>query len=125
MTPQDDTLAERIAALVAERLAAITPPTRYLDVDGAAAYLVCKRQRIYDLVSAGTLTASRDGRRLLFTREALDAVLTHDQPLQPQCAISCPQHAAEERQAATAGARRRDGSAPVPAPNLPPERPAR
>jgi len=78
-----DALAERVAEMVADRLADTTTSSRYLDVDGAAAYLVCKRQRIYDLVNAETLAASRDGRRLLFTRDALDAALTHDERCHP------------------------------------------
>jgi excisionase family DNA binding protein len=47
----------------------------WYDVDGAAAYLACSRKRIYDLVSQGRLRVGRDGRRLVFRREWLDAVI--------------------------------------------------
>mgnify|MGYP000156123504 CR=1 FL=1 len=47
----------------------------WYDVDGAAAYLACSRKRIYDLVSEGRLRVGRDGRRLVFRREWLDAVI--------------------------------------------------
>ncbi|MDP9417215.1 MAG: helix-turn-helix domain-containing protein [Actinomycetota bacterium] len=69
-----DQLAELLAPRLAERIApATTSP--WLDVDEAAAYLRCSRQRIYDLRHAGDLTPHRDGRRLLFRRDDLDAYL--------------------------------------------------
>ncbi len=49
--------------------------TPWLDVDEAAGYLRCKPQRIYDLVNAGQLRPSKDGRRSLFRREQLDEYL--------------------------------------------------
>jgi excisionase family DNA binding protein len=68
-----EAVAGRVAELLADRLDAASRP--YLDVDEAAAYLRCSPQRIYDLVSAGRLRPHRDGRRVLLTREALDACL--------------------------------------------------
>lgn len=68
-------IAERMVDMLAERSAARAEPTPWLDVDAAARYLACERHRIYDLVSAGRLRCARDGRRLLFRREWLDAAL--------------------------------------------------
>jgi excisionase family DNA binding protein len=47
----------------------------YLDVNEAARYLACDKDRIYDLKALGRLRHVRDGRRLLFKREWLDAAL--------------------------------------------------
>jgi excisionase family DNA binding protein len=74
----DDEALDRLAELLAPRLArriAPTPATPWLDVDEAAAYLRCSRQRVYDLRHAGVLKPHRDGRRLLFRRDDLDAYL--------------------------------------------------
>lgn len=71
-----DAIALRVVELLEERTGLPSPaPSPYLDVDGAAAYLCASRQRIYDLVSAGTLAPCRDGRRLLLKRDDLDAYL--------------------------------------------------
>ncbi|MGH3426952.1 MAG: helix-turn-helix domain-containing protein [Mycobacteriales bacterium] len=43
----------------------------YMSVAEAAAFLRTKRQRIYDLLSAGTLTRYKDGGRTLVLREEL------------------------------------------------------
>jgi len=69
---------DALAARVLERLeetGALAPPApaSWLDVDAAAAYLACKRQRVYDLVSQGRLQVARDGTRLLFRPEWLDS----------------------------------------------------
>ena len=66
-------LAERTADKVIERLPQVPEP--YLDVEGAAAYLACGPHRIYDLRRQG-LRHYKDGSRLLFRREDLDAWLT-------------------------------------------------
>ena len=66
-------VAERVVDHLADRLP--TGPAPWLDVDGAAEYLACEPQRIYDLTSQGRLRAARDGRRRLFRREWLDAYL--------------------------------------------------
>ena len=43
----------------------------YMNVDQAAEFLACKRDRIYALVSAGRIPHHRDGTRLLFDRAEL------------------------------------------------------
>ncbi len=68
-----EAVAARVAALLAERV----PPERdgYLGVDEAAKYLACPRSRVYEIVAAKRVRHYRDGRRVLFRREDLDAVL--------------------------------------------------
>ena len=74
-----DRLAARVAEGVAERLgdalAAGPPPPAYLDVDAAARYLSAPRSRVYDLVAQRRVQHCKDGRRLLFRAEWLDAAL--------------------------------------------------
>jgi excisionase family DNA binding protein len=65
-------IAQRAANLVVERQPTASP---WLDADGAAAYLATGRDRIYDLVQLGKLDPCRDGRRLLFRPDDLDAYL--------------------------------------------------
>jgi excisionase family DNA binding protein len=65
-------IAERAAALLAERQAA-TVDDGYLDVAGAAEFLACPTSRIYALVSADRIPHHRDGSRLLFDRGELRA----------------------------------------------------
>lgn len=81
-----DPLLDEIAIRVAEELerrgmASLSEPdsSPWVDVAGAATYLRCERQRIYDLVSEGKIQPARDGRRLLFRREWLDTYLTAEQ----------------------------------------------
>jgi excisionase family DNA binding protein len=69
----DDETVEQIAARVAKALG--DPAAPWLNVAQAAAYLACNPDRIHDLVSSRKLDVRRDGRRLLFRREWLDAVL--------------------------------------------------
>lgn len=71
-----EAIAARVSDLLCERLP--TRPEPYLDVNGAAEYLAAKRSRIYELVESGRLRTHRDGRRLLFRREDLDAALESD-----------------------------------------------
>jgi excisionase family DNA binding protein len=66
ITPKD---IEAIADAVAARQ---NPDDEWLNVDEAAAYLKCKRQRIYDLSSEGRIPVHREGIRLLFSRRELD-----------------------------------------------------
>lgn len=71
-------LLDSIAVLVADRIAdRLDPPPAegYLDTDSAAEYLACPKSRIYELTAAGRLRHYRDGRRVLFRRKDLDAVL--------------------------------------------------
>jgi excisionase family DNA binding protein len=73
LTPeQEEALAQRVAELLAERQ---SPPSTWLDTEGAAEYLATSRDRIHDLAAAGRLEPRRDGRRLLFRRADLDAYL--------------------------------------------------
>jgi Helix-turn-helix domain len=74
---------EALADLVADRLEerGVSEPEPWLGVQDAAAYLGCSTDRIYELVSlrkgnpdAG-LEFRKDGSRLVFRREWLDAVL--------------------------------------------------
>lgn len=68
-----DELAERLAPRLSDRIA--PPRSPWLDVADAAEYLRCSKQRVYDLVHADRLEPRRDGRRLLFHRDHLDAYL--------------------------------------------------
>lgn len=77
-------LVERLPALVAqvERLTADLASARepYLNSEQAAAYLATKPRRIKELVASGRLRPYRDGRRLLFRRQDLDAALVQGDP---------------------------------------------
>ena len=66
-------IAQRAAAIVAE--STTTASTPWLSTEQAADYLACKPARIHDLVQLRKLESRRDGRRLLFRREDLDAYL--------------------------------------------------
>jgi excisionase family DNA binding protein len=64
-----DALADRVA----ERLGLATgPESRYLTIPEAAEYLRCKRQRVYDLLSARTLSRYKDGSRTLLSRAEVE-----------------------------------------------------
>jgi len=47
----------------------------WLDVRAAARHLACSPKRIYDLVAQRRVRFARDGRRLLFRIEWLDAMV--------------------------------------------------
>ncbi len=66
-------LEQRITARILASLEAFTAASPYLDVEGAARFLSCGKQRIYDIVHQGALEPSRDGKRLLFRRDQLAA----------------------------------------------------
>ena len=68
-----DDLIEQIAEQVVAKLG--KPPEPWIDVDGAAVHLACPKSRIYDLVAQRRLECRRDGRRVLFRREWLDAAI--------------------------------------------------
>ena len=75
-------LSDEDVERVAQRVVALSsdaPPDPWLDVDEAADYLRCSRQRIYDLASMGRLSVGKDGRRSLFRRSTLDAYLGESQ----------------------------------------------
>ena len=70
-----EAIAQRVADLLAERLPAQRGPAPWLDVDGAAEHLSCPKSRVYELIAAKRVRHYRDGRRVLFKAEDLDAVL--------------------------------------------------
>jgi excisionase family DNA binding protein len=74
-----DEFVQAIAHRVAEILDArpTAEPSPWMNVSQAAEYLACPTSRIYALVSAGRLPHERDGSRLLFQREQLDAFVQH------------------------------------------------
>ena len=77
LEPLVEAIAERVTERVLKSIGA--PSQGYLDVDGAAEYLACHdRRRLYELVRQKRLEPRRDGRRLLFRREDLDACLIRD-----------------------------------------------
>ena len=70
-------LVEELATQVARRIvpsADVREP--WLNVDLAAEYLACSKRRIYDLVGREAVVCHRDGKRLLFRREDLDACVS-------------------------------------------------
>jgi excisionase family DNA binding protein len=69
---QVEAIARRAAELLPPAANAISP---WLDTRAAAKYLCCPVGRIHDLVQLRKLDPYRDGRRLLFRREDLDAYL--------------------------------------------------
>jgi excisionase family DNA binding protein len=64
-------LADRLAPLLAGHQT-VSQPDPWLTVDQAAAYLACRRQRVYNLVSQRRLRHAKDGSRVLFRRQWLD-----------------------------------------------------
>jgi excisionase family DNA binding protein len=68
-----DTIANRAAALVLERLDGSMPASEFLTVEEAAEVLRCKPQRIYDMRSDGRLSRFGDGSRALVSRRELVA----------------------------------------------------
>lgn len=81
---REATIAEQAAEIESLRAAADKPepdkPAPYLNVEEAAAYLACRKRRVYELVEQCRLVPFRDGRRLLFTRADLDAALERGKP---------------------------------------------
>jgi hypothetical protein len=69
---QVNEIAARAAELLTDRQPTASP---WLDTKGAADHIAATPGRIHDLVQLGTLTPRRDGRRLLFRREDLDAYI--------------------------------------------------
>jgi excisionase family DNA binding protein len=71
-------LADDQVEMIARRAAELVPvpvSSPWLDTRGAAEHIAATPDRIHDLVGLGKLTPRRDGRRLLFRREDLDAYL--------------------------------------------------
>ena len=69
-----EALARRAAELVAEGL---EQDQGYMNVEQAAEFLACNRDRIYALTSAGRLPHHKDGSRLLFDRGELREYVKH------------------------------------------------
>lgn len=77
-----DDLVERVAVRVAELLGpqlAPAEPSPWLSAVEAAEYLRCAPKRVYDLASQHRIPVHRDGSRLLFTRDELDAYVLADE----------------------------------------------
>lgn len=72
-----DLLAERVAAILAakNRETRPEPAKRWLTIDEAADYIGSNRKRIYDLRSAGRLSRTGDGSRVLVDRKELDDLI--------------------------------------------------
>ena len=76
------TLAERVATLLNERIDAQQPQSPWLDFDAALAYLGFSRDRLYKLTAARAIPfrKKRDGQGLLFHRGELDRWLEREYP---------------------------------------------
>jgi excisionase family DNA binding protein len=70
-------IAEQAAAIVSQQQTSSAPT--WLNTTDAADYIAAKVGRVHDLVQLGKLMPRRDGRRLLFRRDELDAYLEADQ----------------------------------------------
>jgi excisionase family DNA binding protein len=66
-------LVERIARRAADLVAERSHASPWLNTQSAAEYLDCPPSRIHDLRALRKLTPRKDGSRLLFRREDLDA----------------------------------------------------
>jgi excisionase family DNA binding protein len=73
-------LADLVAERLGSRLGAVTP---WLRAPEAAAYLACPESRIRKLTMTGELPAHRDGRRVLYRREDLDAFIRNGGAISP------------------------------------------
>jgi excisionase family DNA binding protein len=71
----DEQLAEIAARAAALIPAAVPASSPWLNVADAAERLRCRKDRIYDLIALGKLHPRRDGRRVLFHRDDLDAYI--------------------------------------------------
>jgi len=79
-----DAELDRLAELLAERVAArVGTGSPWLSAHGAAAYLICPESRIRKLTMTGELPCHRDGRRVLYRREELDAYVRRGGALSP------------------------------------------
>jgi excisionase family DNA binding protein len=72
----DEAALAAIAAALADREpASATPPSPYMTIREAAAYLRCSRQRVDDLLSQRRLRRHKDGARTLVRREEVERYL--------------------------------------------------
>jgi excisionase family DNA binding protein len=67
-----DVIAERVADLLAQRAA---EPSPWMTAEQAATYLAAPVSRIRKLTMTGELPHAKDGRRVLYRREELDAFI--------------------------------------------------
>lgn len=74
-----DLIADRVADRLADRLEP-TSAEGYLTAEQAAEYLAAPIGRVRYLTRTGELRCYRDGRRVLYRRRDLDAVLATDDP---------------------------------------------
>lgn len=70
-----DTLAERVASRVAQRLNGGTGPAPWMTAEEAADYLRCSISRLRKLTMRKLVPAHRDGGRVLYRREDLNAFI--------------------------------------------------
>jgi len=70
-----ETIVELVVARVLTELGASEPRSPYLTIKEAAELLRCRRHRIDALLSMGTLTRVKEGRRTLVAREEIDRYL--------------------------------------------------
>jgi excisionase family DNA binding protein len=68
-----DVELDRLADLVAARMGRRADPSPWLSAREAAAYLACPLSRIRRLTMTGDLPVHRDGSRVLYRRDELDA----------------------------------------------------
>jgi excisionase family DNA binding protein len=67
----DDAALAAIAAAIADR-EPTPPPSPYMTIPEAAAYLRCSRQRVDDLLSQRRLRRHKDGARTLVSRQEVE-----------------------------------------------------
>jgi excisionase family DNA binding protein len=75
LEPIIDAIAEAVTERVVQALGGRSAHGGYLNADQAAEYLACDRRHVYELVSQRRVRVHRDGRRVLFLPEELDAAL--------------------------------------------------
>lgn len=77
-----DTVAERVAELVHERLQSPRPQSPWLDFEAALEYLRFSRDQLYKLTAARAIPfrKKRGGQALLFHRDELDRWLEREFP---------------------------------------------
>ena len=85
----DDGDLDRLAELVAERIAARlngateSSSSPWLSAEQAAAYLACPVSRVRKLTMTGDLPTHRDGRRTLYRRDELDGYIARGGAVSP------------------------------------------
>ena len=77
-----DAVAQRVAGLLRQDRPRQEPPSPWLDVDGACAYLRFSRNTLYRLTAARAIPCRKKakGQRLRFHRDELDAWMREQYP---------------------------------------------